>query len=80
MKIKIQNFCLERFQLSIPFTDSDGLLTLSSDQKKKFVQWIRPDQLCSDPKMVVGDSIDFYSIKQTVIIRKRIYYIMNCKC
>ncbi|XP_022182852.1 calpain-7-like isoform X1 [Myzus persicae] len=58
---------LERFQLSIPFTDSDGLLTLSSEQKQKFVQWIRPDQLCSDPKMVVGDSIDFYSIKQTIV-------------
>ncbi|XP_015371723.1 PREDICTED: calpain-7-like isoform X3 [Diuraphis noxia] len=58
---------LERFQLSIPFTDNDGLLTLSLEQKKKFVQWIRPDQLCSDPKMVVGDSIDFYSIKQTIV-------------
>jgi len=44
------------------------------DQKKKFIQWIRPDQLCSDPKMVVGDSIDFYSIKQTVIIKKT--YVM----
>ncbi|XP_025406964.1 calpain-7-like isoform X2 [Sipha flava] len=57
----------ERFQLSIPFTDSDGLLTLSLEQKKKFLQWIRPDQLSSDPKLVIGDSISFYSIKQTIV-------------
>lgn len=65
-----KHFCLERFQLSIPFTDSDGLLSLSLKQKQNFVQWIRPDQLCSEPKMIVGDSISFYSIKQTVILRK----------
>lgn len=37
------------------------------EQKKNFLQWLRPDQLCSDPKMVVGESISFYSIKQTVM-------------
>ncbi|XP_050546424.1 calpain-7-like [Daktulosphaira vitifoliae] len=58
---------LERFQLSIRFTDNDGLLPLSYEQKKHFDQWLRPDQLCSDPKMIVGDYIDFYSIKQTVV-------------
>ncbi|XP_050434316.1 calpain-7-like isoform X2 [Adelges cooleyi] len=58
---------LERFQLSIPFTDSDGLLPLSPKQKENFIQWVRPDQLCSDPKMVVGEFIDFNTIKQTIV-------------
>ncbi|XP_039286093.1 calpain-7 [Nilaparvata lugens] len=57
----------ERFQYAIPFSDRDGALQLSPKQQKDFARWARPDEFCSDPKMVVGQLVDFFAIKQTVV-------------
>lgn len=56
----------ERFKYLIPFTDKDGFLELSPKQKPDFAQWCRPEELFSDPKMVIGNNVDYYCIKQTV--------------
>lgn len=56
----------ERFQYAIPFTDKDGFLELSPKQKPDFAKWCRPEELFSEPKMVMGHVVDYYSIKQTV--------------
>ena len=56
----------ERFQYAIPFTDKDGLLELSPKQKLDFARWCRPEELFPEPKMVIGQHVDYYSIKQTV--------------
>lgn len=58
----------ERFQYAIPFTDKDGLLELSPKQKPDFARWSRPEEIFSDPKMVMGHVVDYHSIKQTVRI------------
>ncbi|KAK2578643.1 hypothetical protein KPH14_012135 [Odynerus spinipes] len=57
----------ERFQYAIPFTDKDGLLALAPEQKAAFARWCRPEEIFSEPKMVVGRYVDYLSIKQTVI-------------
>ncbi|KAG7189662.1 hypothetical protein KM043_017338 [Ampulex compressa] len=57
----------EKFQYAIPFTDKDGLLELAPKQKPDFARWCRPEELFSEPKMVVGHHVDYYSIKQTVV-------------
>lgn len=59
----------ERFQYAIPFTDKDGLLELAPKQKLDFARWCRPEELFSDPKMVVGPQVDYYSIKQNVSLK-----------
>lgn len=35
----------ERFSYPIPFTDKDGLLTLSEKQKSRLKAWMRPGSL-----------------------------------
>lgn len=57
----------ERFVFSIPFTDKDGMLELAPKQKRSLIEWRRISELCESPKMVIGNSPDFYSIKQTVV-------------
>ncbi|KAJ9584384.1 hypothetical protein L9F63_021278 [Diploptera punctata] len=57
----------ERFQLTIPFTDRDGELALSPKQRRDFSRWARPDEIFSEPKMVIGQQVDSFSIKQTVV-------------
>ncbi|XP_015603072.1 calpain-7 isoform X2 [Cephus cinctus] len=57
----------EKFQYAIPFTDKDGLLELAPKQKPDFARWSRPEELFSEPKMVMGNHVDYYSIKQTVV-------------
>ncbi|XP_018046701.1 PREDICTED: calpain-7-like [Atta colombica] len=57
----------EKFQYAFPFTDKDGLLELAPKQKPDFVGWRRPEELYSDPKMVIGHHVDYFSIKQTVV-------------
>ncbi|XP_033225588.1 calpain-7-like [Belonocnema kinseyi] len=57
----------ERFQYAIPFTDKDGLLELSPKQKPDFARWCRPEELFPEPKMVIGQHVDYYSIKQTLV-------------
>uniref|UniRef100_A0A8D8STI1 Calpain-7 n=1 Tax=Cacopsylla melanoneura TaxID=428564 RepID=A0A8D8STI1_9HEMI len=57
----------EKFQYAIPFTDKEGPLILSPKQKRDFVAWVRPSEFCSEPKMVDGESVDYFSIKQTIV-------------
>ncbi|PSN42084.1 Calpain-7 [Blattella germanica] len=57
----------ERFQLSIPFTDKEGRLALAPKQQRDFSRWARPDEICPEPKMVIGQHVDCFSIKQTVV-------------
>ncbi|XP_058794172.1 calpain-7-like [Phymastichus coffea] len=57
----------ERFQYAIPFTDKDGLLELSPKQKPDFARWSRPEEIFSEPKMVMNHVVDYHSIKQTVV-------------
>lgn len=56
----------EKFQYAIPFTDRDGLLELAPKQKLDFGRWCRPEELFSEPKMLMNHHVDYYSIKQTV--------------
>lgn len=57
----------ERFIFPLPFTDSDGLLALAPKQRADLVDWLRLGEISEDPKMVVNPTIDFVSIKQTVV-------------
>ncbi|KAF5270607.1 hypothetical protein FQA39_LY01345 [Lamprigera yunnana] len=57
----------EKFQYAIPFTDKDGVLALSPKQKREFSRWVRPDEICQEPCIVVSTGPDYYSIKQTVV-------------
>ncbi|XP_018325822.1 calpain-7 [Agrilus planipennis] len=57
----------EKFQYAISFTDKDGVLALSPKQKREFAGWVRPEDICTDPCIVVGDHPDYYSIKQTIV-------------
>ncbi|KAH9629383.1 hypothetical protein HF086_008899 [Spodoptera exigua] len=57
----------ERFQYAIPFEDRASELKLSSKQEREFDTWVRPHEICADPKMVVGDHVDCFSIKQTIV-------------
>ncbi|KOB66991.1 Uncharacterized protein OBRU01_20460, partial [Operophtera brumata] len=45
----------EKFQYALPFEDRASELKLSAKQAKEFDSWIRPHELCTDPKMIVGD-------------------------
>lgn len=56
----------EKFQYAIPFEDRASELKLSSKQEREFDRWVRPHEVSSDPKMIVGDHVDCFSIKQTV--------------
>ncbi|CAL4159522.1 unnamed protein product, partial [Meganyctiphanes norvegica] len=55
----------EKFAYSLPFTDKDGPLALAPKQRKNFRQWVRPEDLSSNPKMI--ELVDYYSIKQTCV-------------
>ncbi|XP_026327354.1 calpain-7-like [Hyposmocoma kahamanoa] len=57
----------EKFQFAIPFEDRASELKLSSKQASEFSSWVRPHEICSDPKMIVGDCVDCFSIKQTIV-------------
>ncbi|KAI5710589.1 hypothetical protein M8J75_009955 [Diaphorina citri] len=57
----------EKFQYAVPFTDKEGPLILSPKQKRDFVAWVRPSEFCSEPKMVAGEFVDYFSIKQTIV-------------
>lgn len=56
----------ENYRYALPFTDKDGLLALSSKQKRDFNRWARPDEINKDPKFIAGSHIDCFSIRQTV--------------
>lgn len=57
----------ERFLFPLPFTDPDGLLALAPKQKADLVHWLRLGEVGDDPKMVANATIDYVSIKQTVV-------------
>ncbi|XP_045498046.1 calpain-7-like [Colias croceus] len=57
----------ERFQYAIPFEDRASELTLSSKQAHEFDSWVRPHEVSIDPKMIIGDHVDCFSIKQTIV-------------
>ncbi|KAL4705929.1 hypothetical protein ACJJTC_017511 [Scirpophaga incertulas] len=73
---KINNNCFlpfmdvdlsEKFKYSLPFEDRASELKLSSKQEAEFDLWIRPHEICSDPKLIVNEHIDCFSIKQTIV-------------
>ncbi|KAK5921572.1 hypothetical protein CgunFtcFv8_018928 [Champsocephalus gunnari] len=55
----------ERFAFPVPFSDKLGKLALSPKQKAIFSRWVRPDELCNNPTMIM--SVSSFSIKQTVV-------------
>ncbi|XP_055694259.1 calpain-7-like [Lutzomyia longipalpis] len=57
----------DKFIYTIPFTDPDGLLALAPKQKSELVSWERISELCEDAKMVQNQTVDFFSIQQTVV-------------
>lgn len=57
----------EKFHYAIPFSDKDGLLALSPKQRREFARWVRPEEVCADPCILLGNSPDYYSIKQTIV-------------
>ena len=50
--------------LSCPSSDRDGKLALSAKQRSNFGEWMRPDELCSGPQMIIV--ISSFSIKQVM--------------
>lgn len=57
----------ERFLFPLPFSDSDGLLVLAPKQRADLVHWLRLSEISDDPKIVANATIDYVSIKQTVV-------------
>ncbi|XP_077298666.1 calpain-7-like [Arctopsyche grandis] len=57
----------EKYRYALPFSDKDGLLVLSRKQKSDFDRWARPEEISSDPKLIIGPHVDCFSIKQTVV-------------
>lgn len=57
----------ERFIFPLPFTDPDGPLALAPKQRADFGQWSRLGEISEDPAMVAHATIDYRSIKQTVV-------------
>lgn len=55
----------ERFAFPVPFSDKAGYLALSPKQKAIFSRWVRPDEICNNPTMIM--SVSSFSIKQTVV-------------
>nr|CDS34895.2 calpain (C02 family) [Hymenolepis microstoma] len=55
----------ERFAFPRPFTDSQGLLALSSKQQSSFVKWVRPSDFQNDPTMIVA--VSCFPIRQTCV-------------
>ncbi|XP_076593932.1 calpain-7 [Chaetodon auriga] len=55
----------ERFAFPVPFSDKTGKLALSPKQKAIFSRWVRPDEICNSPTMIM--SVSSFSIKQTVV-------------
>lgn len=42
-------------------------MELAPKQKRDFIEWRRVSELCENPKLIVGEYVDYQSIKQTVI-------------
>ena len=50
-------------------TDPDGLPKLAEKQKKYLDRWVRPDDICEDPKMVY--LISSFTVKQVRVCTYR---------
>lgn len=48
--------------VSVPTRDKAGKLALSPKQKAIFSRWVRPDDICNNPTMIM--SVSSFSIKQ----------------
>lgn len=57
----------EKFQYPMSFTDRDGYLSLSPKQRRDFSHWARPEDISSNPKLIVNQFVDCFSIKQTIV-------------
>ncbi|CAF1146025.1 unnamed protein product [Rotaria sordida] len=55
----------ERFAYQTPFIDSHGPLKLAPKQQTHFLRWARPDEIMSEPKMIMA--LSYFSIKQDLI-------------
>jgi len=55
----------EKFAYKIPFSDPDGKLALAPKQKNRLSEWVRPQDLCENPKMIYA--VSSFSIKQTIV-------------
>ena len=55
----------ERFAYQTPFVDPHGPLKLAPKQQSHFSRWIRPDEVMSEPKMIIA--LSYFAIKQDLI-------------
>ena len=55
----------ERFAYQTPFVDSHGPLKLAPKQQSHFTRWARPDEIMSEPKMIMA--LSYFAIKQDLI-------------
>lgn len=55
----------ERFAFQTPFVDPDGPLKLAPKQQSYFLRWTRPDEIMSEPKMIMA--LSYFAIKQDLI-------------
>lgn len=55
----------DRFAFKLPFCDPEGKLSLAPKQRESFSHWVRPEDLCYDPKVI--ELVDCFSIRQTVV-------------
>nr|XP_054767557.1 calpain-7-like [Lytechinus pictus] len=55
----------ERFAYPVPFTDKDGKLVLCTKQKDRLGKWVRPSDICSDPKLIYA--VSSFSVRQTIV-------------
>jgi calpain-7 len=55
----------ERFAFQAPFVDHDGPLKLAPKQQSHFARWARPDEIMSEPKMIMA--LSYFAIKQDLI-------------
>ena len=62
------------------YSDRDGKLALSSQQKKHFARWVRPEDYISSPQMIMA--VSSFSVKQVSFILVRfivaqLLYVMS---
>jgi len=55
----------ERFAFQTPFVDPHGPLKLAPKQQTHFSRWARPDEIMSEPKMIMA--LSYFAIKQDLI-------------
>jgi hypothetical protein len=55
----------ERFAFQTPFVDPHGPLKLAPKQQTHFARWVRPDEIMSEPKMIMA--LSYFAIKQDLI-------------